>query len=159
MVEKEQALIARVLDLIEAKVAMTARTSMASTRAFSREFNLPPRMVCIAEHSVALANKLAAWNERRLIRDIYDIWFFLQMGIMPDQATLESRLRKPEYSRLVNKKDRFSGFTVGEFYDFIRRQVANMTDDEIGESMADYLPPDEIGGLAMQFRAALVKLR
>ncbi len=144
---------------IEAKVAMTARTSMASTRAFSREFNLPPRMVCIAEHSVALANKLAAWNERRLIRDIYDIWFFLQMGIMPDQATLESRLRKPEYSRLVNKKDRFSGFTVGEFYDFIRRQVANMTDDEIGESMADYLPPDEIGGLAMQFRAALVKLR
>jgi predicted nucleotidyltransferase component of viral defense system len=144
---------------IEAKAAMTARTSMASTRAFAREFNLPPRMVCIAEHSVALANKLAAWNERRLIRDLYDIWFFLQMGIAPDRETLESRLMNPDYSRLVSKKDRFPSSTVSEFYEFIRLRVSTLTDAEIGESMADYLPPDEIGGLAMQFRAALAKLR
>ncbi len=103
--------------------------------------------------------RLAAWNERRLIRDIYDIWFLIQMGIAPDRKTLESRLRKPIYSRLVNSRAHFPGSTVGEFYEFIRRQVSNITDDEIGESMADYLPPDEIEGLAMQFRAALTKLR
>lgn len=144
---------------VEAKAAMTVKTSMASTRSFAREFNLPPRMVCIADHSVALANKLAAWNERRLIRDLYDIWFFLQMGIAPDRETLEARLMKPNYSRLVSKKDRFQGSTPGEFYEFIRHRVSVLTDADIGASMADHLPPDEIGGLAMQFRAALAQLR
>lgn len=144
---------------IEAKAAMTARTSMASTRTLSRNFKLPPRMVCISDHSVSLANKLAAWNERRLIRDIYDVWFYLQMGIMPDKETLETRLKKPDYSRLVSMSDRFPGSTAGEFYDFIRQWVSKLTDAEIGESMADYLPREEIAGLAMQFRAALAKLR
>jgi predicted nucleotidyltransferase component of viral defense system len=144
---------------IEAKAAMTTRTSMASTRAFAREFNLPPRMVCIVDHTVALANTLAAWNERRLIRDLYDIWFFLQMGIAPDRKTLESRLRRPDYSRLVSKKDRFPGSTASDFYEFIRLRASTLTDAEIGESLTDYLPPDEIGGLAMQIRAALTKLR
>jgi predicted nucleotidyltransferase component of viral defense system len=144
---------------IEAKVAMTARTSLASTRSFARAFNLPPRMICITEHSVALANTLAAWNERRLTRDLYDIWFFLQMGVTPDPETLESRLKKPEYSRLVVKKDHFSGSTTGEFYEFLRQRVSTLTDSEIRQSMADYLPPEEMDGLAMQFRSSLVKLR
>ena len=143
---------------VEAKVAMTARTSMASTRLFSRQFSLPPRMVCITEHSVALANKLAAWNERRLIRDLYDIWFFLQMRITPDKETLEPRLRRPSYSRLVKEADRFTGTTTAEFYEFIRRHVSKLTDAEIEGSLSDYLPPEETKGLAMQFSAALTRL-
>ncbi len=144
---------------IEAKAAMAARTSMASTRSFARAFNLPPRMVCIAEHSVALSNKLAAWNERRLIRDVYDIWFFLQMGILPDRETLESRLKNPDYSRLVSKRDRFVGTTADEFFEFLRHRVSTLTESDIAQSMSDYLPPEEITGLAMQFRAALTRLR
>lgn len=78
---------------------------------------------------------------------------------MPDRETLESRLTKPDDSRLVSKKDRFPGSTASEFYEFIRLRVSTLTDAEIGESLADYLPPDEIAGLAVQFRAALAKLR
>jgi hypothetical protein len=65
----------------------------------------------------------------------------------------------PDYSRLVNKKDRFTGSTASEFYEFLRLRVSTLTDAEIAESLADYLPPDEIRGLAMQFRAAAAKLR
>lgn len=140
---------------IEAKAALSAETSLASTRTYSRLYNLPPRMIRVAEHSVALANKMAAWNERRLIRDIYDIWFFLQMGVKPDEETLKTRLRKPVYSRLVKKKDRFPGTTTGEFYDFLRRHVSALTDADVESAMTDYLHADEIPGLTMQFKAAL----
>lgn len=143
---------------IEVKVALEAQTAMASTRLVSRALGLPPRMICVADHGIALANKLAAWNERRLIRDLYDIWFFLQMGIMPDRETLEARLRKPVYSRLVPKREQFKGSTVTEFHDFLRQRVSRLTDADIEAELADYLPSDELPGLAMQISAALTKL-
>ena len=143
---------------VEAKAAMEAPSTAASTRLFSRQFGLPPRVIPVAEHSAALADKLAAWNERRLVRDLFDIWFFLRMGVRPDTKVLEARLRKPAYSRLVKSADRFSGRTAGEFYEFLRRHTAKLTDEEIERSMADYLPPEEITGLAMQIRAATAEL-
>jgi len=144
---------------IEASVAMEMETSTLSTRLFSPRFNLPPRIINVVEYRIALANKMAAWNERRLVRDIYDIWFFLQMGILPDPATLEKRLAKPEYSKLVKAKDYFLGKTCEEFYDFLREHAANLTDDRIEKELADYLEPDELVGLSAFFRAALAKLR
>jgi predicted nucleotidyltransferase component of viral defense system len=143
---------------IEAKVAMDVQTATTSTRLFSSQFDLPPRIIHVVDTGVALANKMAAWNERRLVRDIYDIWFLLQMNATPDTATLEKRLRKPVYSRLVKESDRFPGQTCGEFYEFIRAHVAELTDRQITNELADYLPPEETAGLALLFRAALAKL-
>lgn len=144
---------------IEAKAALSEKTTAASTRLFSKQFNLPPRMVRIADLSVALAHKMAAWNERRLVRDLYDIWFYLQMSVLPDREILAARLRKPEYSRRVSKTAYFAGSDVNAFYDFLREKAAELTDEDIRRSLADYLAPDEIDGLAAQFRAALAKLR
>jgi predicted nucleotidyltransferase component of viral defense system len=143
---------------IEAKVAMDVETTTTSTRLFSLQFDLPPRVIHVVDTNVALANKMAAWNERRLIRDIYDIWFLLQMNASPDIATLEKRLLKPAYSRLVKEQGYFPGKTCSEFYDFIREQVAELSDEQIAGELADYLPPQETAGLALLFRAALVKL-
>ena len=143
---------------IEAKVAMDIRTATTSTRLFSSQFHLPPRIIHVVDTGVALANKMAAWNERRLIRDIYDVWFLLQMNAKPDVATLEKRLRKPAYSPMVRKQDRCPGRTCGEFYDFVRGQVAKLSDEQIANELSDYLPPDETTGLAMHFRAALARL-
>ncbi|MFT5241338.1 MAG: putative nucleotidyltransferase component of viral defense system [Candidatus Promineifilaceae bacterium] len=143
---------------IEAKVAMDVETTTTSTRLFSSQFDLPPRIIHVVDTKVALANKMAAWNERRLVRDIYDTWFLLQMNATPDTATLEQRLRKPAYSRLVKKQDYFPGRTCNEFYDFIRANVAELSDEQIVDELSDYLPPEEATGLALLFRAALVKL-
>lgn len=143
---------------IEAKVAMDVKTDTASTRLFSLQFDLPPRIIHIVDTRVALANKMAAWNERRLIRDVYDIWFMLQMQATPDEATLQQRLRKPVYSRLVKAEHRFASRTCGEFYEFLRVYVAKLTDKQIEQELSDYLQPEEIAGLALQFRAALARL-
>ena len=143
---------------IEAKVAMDIETSTISTSQFSPHFNLPKRIIHIVNYSTALSNKMAAWNERRLVRDIYDIWFFLQMNIKPDEATLASRLKNSSYSRLINQDDYFRGKTCAKFYEFIREKVALLSDQDIKNEMADYLKPEEMVGLHMNFRAALVTL-
>lgn len=143
---------------IESKVAMGVKTTPVSTRLFSSQFNLPPRIIHVVDTNIALANKMAAWNERRLIRDIYDIWFLIQMNAKPDEATLKFRLAKPVYSSLVKKNDYFTGRTCNEFYDFIRSYVSTLSDEKISSELSDYLPSSEMVGLALLFRAALAKL-
>lgn len=143
---------------IETKVAMDVATSTASTQLFSSQFNLPPRIIHVMNTDVALANKMAAWNERRLIRDIYDIWFLLQMHAKPDRATLEARLRNPSYSRLVKAQDVFQGKTCEEFYNFLRGHIVNLSDEQIASELSDYLPPAQTSGLGLLFRAALARL-
>ena len=143
---------------VEAKVAMDVETTTTSTRLFSSQFDLPPRIIHVVDTNIALANKMAAWNERRLVRDIYDTWFLLQMSATPDTTTLQRRLRKPSYSRLVKKEDYFPGRTCSEFYDFLRGWVAALSEKQIVDELADYLPPEETSGLALLFRAALARL-
>jgi predicted nucleotidyltransferase component of viral defense system len=144
---------------IEATTAMEVPTIILTTRDLASEYGLSPRLIPVVDYSVGLANKMAAWNERRLIRDIYDIWFYLKMGIRPDETALSKRLDKPEYSRFLKKADYFQGSTVEEFLDFLNESVQSLTDGEIAESLSDYLPPDELAGLSLRFRAETAKLK
>ena len=144
---------------IEAKVAMEVPIQIISNKELALRFNLQPRLIPVIEYSVALANKMAAWNERRLIRDVYDIWFYLTMGIHPDVMTLKKRLKKPSYSKLVRGEDYFRGTGVKEFYDFLRIKIRDISDRDIENSLGDYLKKEDIAGLSMKFRAELVKLK
>lgn len=92
------------------------------------------------------------------IRDVYDIWFYLQMNVMPDEKTLKKRLEKPEYSRTVNPRDYFTGPGIDEFYDFLRERCAQLSEKDIENELSAYLPEDEIQGLDMKFRAAFARL-
>lgn len=143
---------------IESKVAMDVRSMAVSTKLVSQEFNLPPRIIHVVDLNVALADKMAAWNERRLIRDIYDIWFFLQMKAKPDLPTLAARLAKPSYSKLVGVKARFQGKTCGDFCSFIRDAVNSLDDQQIRNELSDYLPVAEIEGLSLLFKSAFARL-
>ena len=100
---------------------------------------------------------MAAWNERRLMRDLYDAWFFLRMGIRPDEKTLARRLQKPEYSRLVKVADHFKGATVEDFRGFLLAHVQTLTDADLAAELKDYLRADELAGLGMRIRAEFAK--
>jgi len=143
---------------VEAKVAMEIPVSAVTTRLFSRSFNLPARLINVVDPSVALADKMAAWNERRLVRDLYDVWFYMRMSIKPDLEVLHARLVKPQYSKMVKKTEHFAGNTPGEFFDFLRENCAQLTDEQIAKELSSYLPSDEIEGLALLFRAAFAGL-
>jgi len=125
----------------------------------SAEFDLPPRLIQVLDYSVALANKMAAWNERRLIRDIYDIWFYLKMGVHPDVETLNIRLKKCSYSKFIDKSDYFQGAGIEEFYAFLLSYVNKLTDNDIMDSLSDYLKKEDLLGLSMKFSAELAKLK
>lgn len=143
---------------VEANVATNIAVSTTSTALMSSQFNLPKRVINIVNLSIALSSKMAAWNERRLVRDMYDIWFYIQMNIRPDEPTLQRRLNKPVYSKLVQKNDYFPGRSISEFYDFIRSKCAELSDEEIENELSAYLLPDEIKGMSIMLRAALAKL-
>jgi len=144
---------------VEAKVAREIATLPVTTRLFSKQFDLPPRLINVVALPVALAEKMAAWNERRLIKDLYDIWFYIQMNVRPDPETLRSRLANPQVSMLVKKRDHFPGDTIGDFYDFLREKCSGLTDTEIEEALSTTLPQDEIEGLSLLFCAAFARLR
>ncbi len=143
---------------IEVKTALDIPRSVVSNRELARLYGWPPRLVAVLDYPVALADKMAAWNERRLVRDVYDIWFYLRMGVWPDEKTLKKRLAKPDYSRLVSKADYFKGETAADFYAFLREVAIGLNDEDIEAELSDYLPPEEMAGLAMRFRAELAKL-
>ncbi|NCD35246.1 MAG: hypothetical protein EOL87_17775 [Spartobacteria bacterium] len=143
---------------VEAKTAEQVHADVISTAPIAQNYNLPPRLIRIVNLSVALSDKLAAWNERRLVRDLYDIWFFLRMGVQPDAHVLQERLAKPNYSKLVKPRDHFKGQTTAEFFDFIREQVNILTEERITAELQDYLPAETLVGMHLRIRAELAKL-
>jgi len=143
---------------VEAKVAREIAVAPVTTRLFSTPFGLPGRLINVVDLSVALAEKMAAWNDRRLIRDLYDIWFYLRMNVRPDLKVLHARLIKPQYSKLLKIEKHFPGDTPSEFFDFLRGKCAALTDEHIAEELSSYLPPDELDGLSLMFRVAFAKL-
>jgi predicted nucleotidyltransferase component of viral defense system len=143
---------------IEIKTMMEVATQILSTKALASQYGFPVRLVPVMDYAVALANKMAAWNERRLLRDIYDIWFFLKMGVRPDADTLQSRLGDPAYSRLIKKSDHFQGRNVHDFYAFLNGTVQKLAEADVLKELSDYLPPSELPGLDMRIRAEIAKL-
>lgn len=143
---------------LEINVAKELHSITQSTSLLSSKYSLPPRMILVMAPELALAHKMAAWNERRLIRDIFDIAFWLRLGITPDKETLSARLTKPEYSKKVKQKNYFRGNDIKSFYTFIMDKVSQLTDEAIRNELSAYLNENEIPGLKLQFLSALQRL-
>ncbi|NLB66186.1 MAG: nucleotidyl transferase AbiEii/AbiGii toxin family protein [Lentisphaerae bacterium] len=142
---------------VEAKTAQQISTQILSTGNIGRPFNLPPRLIRVVDYSVALADKMAAWNERRLLRDLYDIWFYLRLGVRPDETTLQRRLKKPTYSRLVKASEHFQGTTIEDFREFLLAHAQKLTDKQLASELRDYLTATELAGLSIKIRAEIAK--
>ena len=142
---------------IEANVARACESVAMATGGFARSVGQPSRIVRIQSPAHALTHKLAAWNERRLWRDLYDAYFLaVRAGAKPDLAVLDQRLAKIE-SRLPALRRR-RRMTRAEFAEEVRLAVAGLTDDDLERELAGVLPPEELAGLALRIRAALVRL-
>jgi len=93
---------------VEINVAENLASVPMNTAVLARKVKLPPQIIRVMKPEVALAHKIGAWNERRLLRDVYDIyfWFGIQ-NIFPDMTILEKRLQSIE-SRIPKFKSRKS---------------------------------------------------
>jgi len=78
---------------LEINVADCCENQPLSSAQFSGEHNLTGRIIRIMRLDVALAHKIAAWNEQGLLRDLYDCYYLVDiLGIMPHLDTLNLRL-------------------------------------------------------------------
>lgn len=143
---------------VEIKTAMDESIIVLSTKYLAEQMGLPPRILPVMDLSLALSDKMAAWNERRLPRDLYDVFFFMRMGIRPNPERLEKRLRKPQYSKLVKAPDHFQGTGLEAFYAFLRDRVNQLDEADFLQPLADILPEDELPGLLLRLRAEVAKL-
>lgn len=144
-----------VIAQVEVKVGPVCKTDTLTSEPLSRLHHQPARVVAVMNFGVALANKLSAWLERRLFRDLYDIHFMLNMGIQPDSAILKERLRKPVYGKGVIPCPGKTPLEINSFYDFLKDETRKINDTIIAEELADILAePDRIG-LAMRIKASI----
>jgi predicted nucleotidyltransferase component of viral defense system len=143
--------------LIEANVADDVPSIPMSTGAFAQSLGHPARVVRIMNPSAALSHKLAAWNERRLLRDLYDCFFLSErVGAVPDDEVLNARLSRLE-SRLPALRGRRT-MSRAELAAALRAAVASLSDGDFERALSGILPAEELPGLALRIRATVVKL-
>jgi predicted nucleotidyltransferase component of viral defense system len=139
---------------IEANVARECPATSVSTAAVSRQQGMLGRVVQVSNYDVSMANKLAAWNERALVRDLYDLYFLYAMvKAKPDMAVLEKRLAKVA-STPRNKNPRC--MTLEQLVTKLRKRLTELSDDDMLE-LSDYLPGNELQGLETKIRAQLLQ--
>lgn len=105
----------------------------------------------------ALAHKLAAWNERRLLRDLYDVYYLaVRLGAVPELAVLQQRLQQVE-SRLPALRRRRT-MSLAELLAALQAAVAALDEESLRDELAPILPADELAGLILRLRGGVVKV-
>ncbi|MDZ4774039.1 MAG: nucleotidyl transferase AbiEii/AbiGii toxin family protein [Planctomycetota bacterium] len=139
---------------IEANVDVECPSTAMPTASLALRQNQPSRLVRVMTLERALANKLAAWNERRLLRDLYDIYYLAaRLQTAPELSALRKRLARIE-SRLPALKQRKT-MTIAELVTALRTALGELDQAAIRDELAPVLPKDEIEGLVPRLRAGV----
>ena len=143
---------------IEAAVSLECKSAAVSTTPLAAKAGMLGRVIKIMSVDVALSNKIAAWNERRLYRDIYDIYYMYErLGVRPDRDTLISRLEKVE-SRIPRRKS-VKKMNIVELTKEIENALNGISGDGVRRELSMLLNETELAGLDLKFRAVMSKLR
>ena len=142
---------------VEVSVSTQCPSAAMATAGFAESLGQPSHIVRVMSWDVALAHKLAAWNERRLLRDLYDCYFIsARLGRHPDLETLEARLARVR-SRLPGLRSKKT-MTKADLACALREAVQRLCDATISEELAPLLPESELAGLRDRLLAATVRL-
>lgn len=142
---------------VEVNVDAACPSMPVPTAGFAAAQGQPSRIVRVMALDYALAQKLAAWNERRLARDLYDCYFLAgRMGATPDLEALDARLAGVD-SRLPRLRKR-KQMTRAELAAELRAAVGPLADDALAEELTPILPADELVALAARMRPVAVRI-
>lgn len=143
-----------VLTQIEINVAETCPAVPISTSALAIGTGQLSRIIKIMDYRAAMAHKLAAWNERKLVRDLYDLNFYYTfLKVLPEPEILSERLKSVSSTRRIKKPKSMS---LAQLIENLRLTLNKLTPEDIKE-LADYLPAENLPGLEVRLRANLLK--
>ena len=139
---------------IEFNVDENIPSEALTTQELARKVGELPRIIRVMAGDVALSHKLAAWNERRLLRDLYDVYYwFANVGVKPDMETLTKRLGKIN-SRLPKVK-KIKKMTLNEFVEQIESELDGLDDNIYTVQLSPLIPKDQLVGSFLVFRAKI----
>ena len=143
---------------VEISVSQKVKSDIISTANLKdMSSSVSPRIIKIMSLDIALAHKLAAWNERRLFRDLYDAYYLLEVQMVsPDMETLVARLKKIE-SRLPKMK-KIRAMSLSKFFGELRLEAAQLTQSDLDSELAGVLDEVELAGLAYKLKDCLNRL-
>jgi len=142
---------------IEINVAMQCPSIPMATGNFARSLGKPSQVVAVMGFDTALAEKVAAWNERRLVRDLYDCYFLVsRLGARLDHGRLDERLSKIE-SRVPNLRNR-KRMTRGQLAKDLKEYLGSLEQEKVEDELRPVFPPEELPGLALRIRASLSRI-
>ena len=114
-----------------------------------------PCLLAIQKRDIALAHKIAAWNERGLMRDLYDIYFYVSvLGVMPDLPSLLERLESVYSGRVNRSKPMKMSELLAKLESIHSCLDAKQLDAELGA----LLSKEDRAGLDLKIKVALYKL-
>lgn len=142
---------------IEANVMRECKSIPMATGGFAQSVRRPSQIVRIMQLDVALAHKVAAWNERRLLRDLFDCYFlFGRARAKVDLEVLDNRLQRVQ-SRLPRLRAK-KRMTRHELAEALNQACESLSDEMLQDEVGPLLPPEEFAGLAQRMRTVLVAL-
>jgi predicted nucleotidyltransferase component of viral defense system len=121
-----------------------------SSSAVAAPYGMPSKIVRIAELSAAFAHKIAAWNERELLRDLFDMYQYRAMlKVEPNLEILRKRVAKPRIYPNVNHAKDMAGLK-----EKLLAAASNLNERNVRE-LKPLLPEAELAGLHLRLAAAL----
>ena len=124
-----------------------------SSSLLTTPYGRPARIVRIMEPGVSFAHKIAAWNERELMRDLYDVYQYESLfKAVPRMDVLLMRLKKARsYKNVVAAKD------LDGLVDKLRVCAKNLTEESFGE-LVPLLESSELAGLSFRIRPSILAI-
>ena len=121
-----------------------------SSALLSASHGRPTRILRIMEPSISFAHKIAAWNERELMRDLYDMYQYESiLRAKPQIDILKKRLAKAlSYANVVAVRD-LDGL-IGKMKD----RADNLDENRLAE-LRPILSNDELAGLTFRLKASI----
>jgi predicted nucleotidyltransferase component of viral defense system len=135
---------------VEISAKSECESQAMSSSAVASPYGMPSKIVRIAELSSAFAHKIAAWNEREMLRDLFDVYQYrATLKVKPNLEILRQRLAKPRNYPNVNPAKDMSGLKKKLF-----KAADNLSERNIQE-LKPLLPEEELAGLHVRIAAAL----
>ena len=114
-----------------------------------------PLLLAVQRRDIALAHKIGAWNERGLLRDLYDIHFFISvLGVKPDLPSLHERLKHVHSSR----SNRSKAMKMSELISKLESAHQHLDTVSLNEELGAILSKEERAGLDLKIKAGLYRL-
>ncbi|MBL6991512.1 MAG: nucleotidyl transferase AbiEii/AbiGii toxin family protein [Bacteriovoracaceae bacterium] len=140
---------------VEINVAKQLKSDVISTSNLKDTSNpTTPRIIRIMSLDVALSHKLAAWNERHLNRDLYDIYYFLEVqNVTLDKKTLYARLKNIQSRRPELKK--IKAMSLEDFLSSLKKTIDNLKQDDLESELLGILDDIELPGLSFKIKDSI----